>query len=40
MWAIVTILEENAIESDSIVYGEMTLKTLAEQVYDELLAMA
>ena len=40
MLSIVTILEENAIESNSIVYGDMTLSTLAEQVYDELLAIA
>ena len=40
MWSIVTILEENAIESSSIVLDGMTLKELAEQVYDELMAHA
>jgi hypothetical protein len=34
MLSIVKILEENAIESNSIVYEDMTLNTLAEQVYD------
>ena len=40
MWAIVTFLEDNAIESDKEIFEGMDLKTLAEQVYDELLSIA
>ena len=37
MLSIITILEQNAIESDKVIYEGMPLKDLAEQVYDELL---
>ena len=37
MLAVITILEQNAIESDKVIYEGMPLKDLAEQVYDELL---
>lgn len=40
MRAVVTFLEQNTIESNAAIYEDMTLKTLAEQVYDELLTMA
>ena len=40
MWAIVTFLEDNTIESDKAIYDGMDIKTLAEQVYDELLSIA
>ena len=37
MLSIITILEQNAIESDKDIYEGMPLKDLAEQVYEELL---
>ena len=37
MLSIITILEQNAIESDKDIYDGLSLKDLAEQVYDELL---
>ena len=40
MLAVVTFLEENTIESDKLIYGGMTLKTLAENAYEELVAIA
>ena len=40
MLSIITILEQNAIESDKDIYEGMPLKDLAEQVYDELLSVA
>ena len=40
MLAVVTFLEENTIESDKLIYDGMTLKTLAENAYEELVAIA
>ena len=40
MHAVVTFLEENTIESNELIYDEMTLKTLAENAYEELLQIA
>lgn len=40
MLSIITILEQNAIESDKDIYEGMPLKDLAEQVYDELLSVS
>ena len=37
MRQLITILEQNAIESDKDIYDGLSLKDLAEQVYDELL---
>ena len=37
--SIITILQQNAIESDKDIYDGMSLKDLAEPVYDELLAI-
>ena len=39
MLSVITILEQNAIESDKDIYDGMSLKDLAEQVYDELLEL-
>ena len=40
MLAVVTFLEENTIESNKAIYDGMTLKTLAENAYEELVTIA
>ena len=40
MLAVVTFLEENTIESDKLIFDGMTLKTLAENAYEELVMIA
>lgn len=40
MRAVVAFLEENTLESDKIIFEDMTLKTLAEQAFDEVLDLA
>lgn len=40
MLAVVTFLEANTIESDKLIYEDMTLKTLAENAYEEIVSIA
>ena len=40
MLAVVTFLEENTIESNKPIYEDMTLKTLAENAYEEIVSIA